>query len=370
VLNNYNPSHMPRSKTAIFVQSGIPMKLQYIQIPELKPKESLVRNEYVTLCRSDLNTFCGKRIEPTPTILGHEVVGRIAAFGNPAVKTDLRGSALGIGDRVSWAIFASDPDSELSKAGIPQKGINLFKYGHERLTEDSVLHGGLGEYTLLRANTPVVKISESIPLKVAATINCAVATVSGALRLSGGVAGKNILIAGAGMLGLISCAMVTTRGAKAIAALDVNAQRLKLAQHFGANMTLLADEALDESIFSLFGKKAPFHVVIDMSGVASTMEYTLNLLSIGGTAVWAGATHPERSVQIEAEKIVRNLLTIKGLHNYNIEDFLTAVEFMERHHRDFPFADLIHDHFSLNTVNEAFEYGLQQNPFRTGIKID
>lgn len=80
---------MEISGTAIFNQSEEPIKLIQIPVPELQPGEILIRNTYVTLCRSDLNTFCGKRIEPTPTILGHEIAGTIAAFGSTDACTDL-----------------------------------------------------------------------------------------------------------------------------------------------------------------------------------------------------------------------------------------------------------------------------------------
>lgn len=360
---------MKMAKAAVFTSIGEPMELLGLPIPELKTGEILIKVEYTTLCRSDLNTYCGKRTEPTPTILGHESVGRVVAFGPQASKTDLRDEPIETGDRLSWAIFASDPDSALAEQGIPQKGTGLFKYGHERLNGESVLHGGLGEYIILRRHTPVLKVNESVPVKIAAIINCAVATVAGAIRLAGAIEGKDILVSGAGMLGMIACAMLKTNGAASVTALDINEQRLVRAGVYGADKTLLIDDDLESRVFSNFQNSRPFHVVIELSGVAKTMERTLELLSVGSTAVWVGATYPERNICFSAESVVRNLLTIRGLHNYNREDFLTAVEFIEDNHDDFPFGEMVYDQFNLNEVNEAFEYGLRMNPFRVGIKI-
>lgn len=350
---------MTHSLTAIFHGSGLPLELRQLPVPALKPGEILVRNEYTTLCRSDLNTVSGKRTEPCPTILGHEVVGHIADFGPEAAVSDVMGRPLALGDRISWAIFASDPGSPMALRGIPQKGAGLFKYGHERLTEDSVLHGGLSQYLILRPHTPIAKLSGALLPGEAAIISCAVATAAGALRLAEGVRGKHVLISGAGMLGMIACAMSRSAGAASVTAMDPNRERLAMACEFGA------DEALPAGGDS--GRR--FDVLIELSGAAAAMEHTLRLLETGGTAVWAGATYPERAVQLPAEYLVRHLLTLKGLHNYNLDDFAAAVRFMEAHHRDFPFGSMIHDQFTLPEINEAFSYGFTANPFRVGVRI-
>lgn len=358
------------SETAVFISHEQPMEFRMLPIPALRPGEILIRNEYTTLCRSDLFTFCGKRFEKTPTILGHEIAGRIAAFGPETAAPDLRGAPLAAGDRVSWAIFASDPESELSRRGIPQKGDKLFKYGHEQLTEDSVLHGGLSQYTLLKPNTPVLKVDESVPLPLVALLNCTVSTIAGAMRLAGNVSGRNVLISGAGMLGAMACAMCKTAGAAKVVALDIQDERLEKAKLYGADVCFRADGDLAAAMWSEFGQANPVDVVIEVSGMPEAIEQTFDLLGTGGTAVWVGATFPQRNVGVNAEKIVRKLLTIKGLHNYNTQDFITAVAFMEKHHLDFPFADMIHEHFSLREANEAFAYALQANPFRVGVRID
>ena len=70
------------SKVAIFNAPKEPFQLQEVAVKTLEPREVLIKNEYVTLCRSDLLTYSGKRKEKTPTLLGHEIVGRIAAFSD------------------------------------------------------------------------------------------------------------------------------------------------------------------------------------------------------------------------------------------------------------------------------------------------
>lgn len=369
MVTDLAPTDIQKSLTAIFHSANQALDLQSLSIPNLKKGEILVQNEYTTLCRSDLDTFEGKIQAKTPTILGHEIVGRIVAFGPDADHQDMRWQSLSIGDRVSWAIYASDPSSKLAQRGIPQKGANLFKYGHEILSPYNTLHGGLSQFSILRPHTPIAKIDPNILLPVAASISCAVATVAGAFRLAGKVEGKRILISGAGMLGMIACAMAQTFGAATVVATDVLPWRVKRAKEFGADEGLLADLALGEHLSQLYDDSAPFDVLIELSGSPLAMEQTLTHLGIGGTAIWIGTACSERDVQIKAESLIRNLHTIKGLDNYNEEDFVKAVNFIEQHHTDFPFSTLIGQEFSLTEVNEAFQYAASRFPFRVGIRM-
>jgi alcohol dehydrogenase len=91
---------------------------------------------------------------------------------------------LRVGGRVTWAIQASAPHSDRSRRGFPQKDASLIKYGHEPLTAESTLDGDLAEYCLLRVHTPIVRLDEAVPLPVAATVNCALPTVAGAVWLA------------------------------------------------------------------------------------------------------------------------------------------------------------------------------------------
>lgn len=358
-----------KSKIAVFTRTGTPISISEVIIPALEPLEVLVKIEYTTLCRSDLNTFSGKRVEKTPTILGHEIVGRIVSFGEKHSRKDERNNQLNTGDRITWAIYASSPDDLMSKRGIPQKAANLFKYGHEKITENSNLHGGLAGYIILRANTPLVRLDEKVPLQLGAIINCAVSTVAGSIRLGGEMKGKSVLVSGVGNLGIYACAMAKSFGAERVAASDTNPERLNWSLGCGADVSYLADSEAMRDSYTGKTIEEKFDIVLEYSGAHSAMQQTINMLNTGGTAVLVGATHPGRDLCLNAEKLIRNLWILKGLHNYNAEDFITAVSFMEKHHADFPFLEMVYDGFSLEKVNEAFDYALTNNPFRVGINL-
>lgn len=296
VLRHCPSRPFPGRRCAGALRAGTPLRLEEHTLPAPGEGEILVRNEYATLCRSDLSTYAGRRVEKTPTILGHETVGRVAALGSPL--SDLSGRPLRVGDRVTWAIYAADPSGAMARRGIPQKSPDLFKYGHERLTPESSWHGGLAEYTLLRRFTPVLVLSEAVPLPAAAILNCAVATVAAGEVRPGAMA---------------------------------------------------ADAAMD------------------FCGRPEAMEQTLEALAVGGTAVWVGGVCPQRPVSVDGERVVRRLLSVRGLHNYNAADFSAAVSFMERCHGRYPFAALVRDSFPLEEAEAAFRCALERNPYRVGI---
>jgi len=63
-------------------------------------------------------------------------------------------------------------------------------------------------------------------------------------------------------------------------------------------------------------------VVFDMTGNPGVMKIGVDSLAIGGCAVWIGAVYPEKPVEADAQKVVRRLLQVHGLHNYNYADFV------------------------------------------------
>ena len=183
--------------------------------------------------------------------------------------------------------------------------------------------------------------------------------MAAAMRLAGDLRNKHVLISGAGMLGIVGSAMASSLGAKTVSSLDIDTDRLTISKVFGSNYT--------GNNVSEFNRK--FDIIIETSGVPEVMTSSLQQVEIGGVAVWLGAVFPQADLKINAEFIVRNLITIKGLHNYNDFDLISAVDFIERHINVFDFEKLIEGDFNLQSVNEAFDYAVDQNPYRVGIAI-
>ncbi|NBB72173.1 MAG: alcohol dehydrogenase catalytic domain-containing protein [Bacteroidetes bacterium] len=258
--------------------------------PDLAPGAALVRINCCTVCGSDVHTYTGNRIEPTPAILGHEMVGRIAAIGGTGL-TDYHGEPLAVGDRVTWSMQVTCGDCFNCTHGIPQKCTALFKYGHAAITERHALNGGLTEACHLRPGTTLFRVPEAVPDVVISPANCATATVAGAVRLAGGLDGQVVLVQGVGMLGLTAIAMADAAGATAIIALERQARRREWARAFGAT------EAVDPEAADADGLEAAIRrhsdgrgadVLLELTGHPDATERGLAALRTGGTGVLVG----------------------------------------------------------------------------------
>jgi len=84
-------------KFVSFLNPTEKFSIQSEPLPELKEGEILVRNLAVSICKSDLHTYAGKRVEKSPVLLGHEVVGRVESFGSTGAAVDVAGKILQIG---------------------------------------------------------------------------------------------------------------------------------------------------------------------------------------------------------------------------------------------------------------------------------
>lgn len=164
------------------------------------------------------------------------------------------------------------------------------------------------------------------------------------------------------MLGIVACALCREKGAAEIIAVDIDRERLDVARRFGATEV----HSLGDSSHQL----PAVDVSIDYSGAPSAMEATVGDLAVGGVAVWVGGVAPRGNVSLNPETVVRRLLSIKGLHNYNADDFREAVAFITANHSRYPFASLVQKEFDLVHADDAFRYAVDRNPYRVGIRFD
>src|SRR5579871_1539554 len=181
-------------RVALFHGPRRPFEIRQIPDPTPRRAEILVRVACCTLCGSDLHTHAGRRDVETPTILGHEIVGRIEEFGPGARREDFRGARLEIGSRVSWSITASCGSCFYCKHELPQKCSSLKKYGHQHYQFHPGFFGGLADVVTLVPGTAIFRVPDALTNEVAAPANCATATAEAILRAAGDIAGKTVLI--------------------------------------------------------------------------------------------------------------------------------------------------------------------------------
>lgn len=344
----------------IFSAVGEPLEKRVHPLPDLSEGEVLVSIEMTTICTSDLLTLGGKRQEPTPLILGHEIVGRITTLPNQEVK-DMQGIVLQQGDRISWSVFSAAAETSWAEKGMRQKSPGVIKYGHRKLSEQHYFSGGFATHCHLLADTCLIKISESIPLAAVCPVNCSLATVIGGMRLAGELTGKRVLITGGGMLGVYACAVARQRGASHVAVVEPQAARRDTCLRFGAE-SASSPEELDAQ------QELKFDITLDTSGNLQAMQQGLHAMDIGGIAVWLGAVYPQSTLGVDTESVVRKLLTIRGLHNYNETDFRQAIQFIEKNYARYPFETLVEKVFSLEDLEEAISFAKQHKPFRVALQ--
>ncbi|MFQ3649590.1 MAG: zinc-binding dehydrogenase [Gemmataceae bacterium] len=311
-----------------FLGPGRPLEMVRVAVPTPGPGEVLVRVTCCTLCRSDLHTHAGRRAVATPMVLGHEILGTIEAVG-PGVSWP-------IGQRVTWGIAVGCGSCFFCDDGLPQKCEALFKYGHTTAPHS----GGLADFVLLRAGSTVLAVPEKLPEAVACPVNCATATVAALFRTSGSVAGKAVLVLGAGMLGLTACAMAHAQKAAVVVVLDREPALIERARAFGGTAQGLPSRGAD--------------VVFELAGTAEAVRTALASVRIGGTIVLAGTVSPTPGIDLDPERLVRRMLTLRGVHNYRGEDLQTALDFLTGPGQAYPFADLVGERLALDDIEEAF----------------
>lgn len=251
------------------------------------------------------------------------------------------------GDRITWSMLWSCGACPACLKDLPQKCARLFKFGHAGME----LHGGYAEYCLLPAGTSIFRIPESLPDRVAAPSNCATATVASAFRAAGSVAGASVVVRGAGMLGITACAIASSKGAASVTVVEPNSSRREIALRFGATH-VEAPGAAD--------------VVFEFTGDPESTELALASVATGGQLILAGAVFPARPVALDAEWIVRNLVSIRGVYNYTPADLEEGLRFLAA--STLPFETLANPAFPLRDINRAIQHAETFRPPRVAIE--
>jgi putative phosphonate catabolism associated alcohol dehydrogenase len=353
---------------AVFTAAGTPLELQRFPLTDLHANEILVRITFCTVCGSDLHTYQGDRHTPTPTVLGHEILGNIVALG-AGTPVDHGGETLAVGDRITWSVAASCSECFYCERGVPQKCEQLFKYGHESTAKRHALSGGLAEYCVLAPGTAVVRLPTSLQDAVACPSNCATATVAAALRTGELAPGESVLVQGAGMLGLTACAMARSQGAHQIIVCDVDAARVRLASRFGATQAITTDDsatAVTAAVSDLTAGRG-VDLAVELSGARAAPDAGIPQLRIGGRYVLVGAVFPGQTLSLPSETIVRRLLHIHGVHNYTPNDLVAAVRFLEENQSKYPFEELVGRTFPLDEADAALRWAIETRALRVGV---
>lgn len=289
-----------------------PNILKYEDIADVSPKagEVKIRVKSCGICGSDVHGYLGltgRRIPPM--VMGHEFSGEIIEVGE-GVDT------LKVGDRVAPYPVEFCEACEMCERGDFHLCKNKKQFGV--LTVD----GAFAEYICvpakvcfkLTANTSFDAASLMEPLAVSYRAVCH----------AGDIAGKTVLVVGAGTIGLLTLACVRMKGAGKIIVSDLSDYRLGVAKEMGADYVINPkNENLDDTIAALTDSKG-----VDLSfeavGASPTVQQAVAALKFGGTAIWIGNNKP--MIEINMQHIVTRELKIFGTFLYGLNEFKTVVD--------------------------------------------
>ena len=357
----------PAPTAMVWSEPGRPHEAVAVPSVRLAPGDALVEVELATICGSDVHTTRGDRSAPTPLVLGHEQVGRVVAVGAGAVAVD--GMPLVPGQRVVWSLTASCGACATCGRGLPQKCERVRKYGHERLVHGWELSGGFASHVHVRAGTAVVPVSDDLDAALLAPVSCGTATAVAALDAASAIVPLRdavVLVLGAGLIGRTATALATDAGARVVV-VDPDPARRAFAARSGAVATAdpSAPHDVERALESAGG--APL-VAVEASGSSAAVASALTRLGVGGVAVLVGSVSPGPAVPLDAESLVRRLVTVRGVHNYAPRHLVAAARFVERRHGAWPLAELVGDEVALGDLDAGLALAAAGGAVRVGVR--
>lgn len=358
------------ARAAVYESPNMPFVIKEYPLRDAEAGEILVRITMSTICRSDIHSYEGKRSNPCPGILGHEIIGAIEQLGE-GVDRDIRDDPLSVGDRVTWTEYFYDGACYYSDIlDMPQKSPGVRKYGHDFAEIDPHFLGGFAEYCYVLPGTGVLKLPDDLSDEEATPLNCGVATMVSVTDAASIDIGDIVVVQGLGLLGLYGCAMAKARGARLVIGLDTVVGRLEIARQFGADRTFnvsgMADGELVKAVREV-SRPDGADVVIEVCGSPAVIPAGLQMLRVGGRYVLGGLVSPGADVTVDANMLVKGCITMRGVHNYHPRHLIQALEFVLGNRARFPFKDIVDSKFGLDQLGLAFKRAGERTVLRAAI---
>ncbi len=277
-----------------------------IPIPEPGEHEVLLRVKASGICGTDVHIYdwddwSSKRIHP-PVVIGHELVGYVVELGKSVRHID-------IGQRVSVEGHIACGHCEFCRTGQAHICRDVEIIGVDR-------NGCFAEYLCIDAGN-VWPVPDAIPDHIAALFD----PVGNAMHtvMAEPVAGKSVLITGAGAVGLFAAAIAKSSGASKIIMIEPNAYKRPKAREAGADSVFAPeDENLEDIVLSNTGGLGP-QIFLEMSGHQDAITTGLHLLRNGGCACVLGI--PPKPLTLDwANDIVFKGITIKAINGRRMYD--------------------------------------------------
>ncbi|PHR65000.1 L-threonine 3-dehydrogenase [Pseudidiomarina marina] len=270
-----------------------------VETPEYGYNDLLIRIKKTAICGTDVHIYkwdeWSQKTIPVPMVVGHEYVGVVEAMGE-----GVRGFTKG--DRVSGEGHITCGHCRNCRAGRRHLCRNTVGVGVNR-------PGAFAEYLVIPAEN-AFKLPDDISDDLAAIFDPFGNAVHTALAFD--LVGEDVLITGAGPIGIMAAAVARHVGARHVVITDVNDYRLDLAKKMGATRAVDVSKENLKDVMKELGMKEGFDVGLEMSGVPSAFAQMLETMNHGGKIAMLGI--PPTSVAIDWNQVIFKGLVIKGIY--------------------------------------------------------
>jgi len=273
--------------------------MERVPVPEPGPGDVLIKVKKSAICGTDVHIwkwdeFSAKTV-PVPMVVGHEFMGDIVETGAAATKYR-------IGQRVSGEGHIVCGACRNCRAGRGHLCRNTLGVGVQR-------PGAFAEYLCLPESN-VVPIPDDIPDEVAAIFDPFGNAVHTALSFD--LVGEDVLVTGAGPIGIMGALVAQKAGARKVVITDINPYRLALARKMGAGHVVDVSKEHLRDVMDALGMTEGFDVGLEMSGASAAMQQMIARMNNGGKLALLGIA--PTAFPVDWNSVIFKMLHIKGIY--------------------------------------------------------
>ncbi len=290
-------SNMMKALVKAKAEPGIWM--ERVPVPEPGPNDVLIRVKKSAICGTDVHIYnwdkWAQATIPVPMVVGHEFSGEIAEIGSAVAKYK-------VGQRVSGEGHIVCGVCRNCRAGRGHLCRNTLGVGVHR-------PGSFGEYVCIPEDN-VVLIPDDISDEIAAIFDPFGNAVHTALSFD--LVGEDVLVTGAGPIGIMGALVAKRSGARKVVITDINPARLALARKLGIDHVVDASTQNLADVMKDIGMTEGFDVGLEMSGAAPAFRDMIDKMNNGGKIAILGIA--PTGFEIDWNKVIFKMLNLKGIY--------------------------------------------------------
>lgn len=311
--------------------------METVPVPEPGAGDVLIRVRKSAICGTDLHIYkwdqWAQKTIPVPMVVGHEFCGEIVDCGKNAAKYK-------IGQRVSGEGHVVCGICRNCRAGRGHLCRNTLGVGVNR-------PGSFGEYVCIPESN-VVPIPDDIPEEIASIFDPLGNAVHTALSFD--LVGEDVLVTGAGPIGIMGALVAQKVGARKVVITDISPYRIDLAKRLGIQHVVNVSEENLRDVMDRIGMREGFDVGLEMSGAAPAMRDMIDKMNNGGKIALLGI--PPSEFAVDWNQIIFKMLNVKGI--YGREMYETWYKMIALVQSGLDLTDLITHRISIDDYETGF----------------